>query len=335
MATLKDIADLSKVSTATVSRILNDDPELKVKDETRDSVLKAARELGYQRKRKSASSELVSVGVVQWISSYEEPDDLYYYGLRMSVENYCLENKLNVKRYYKENMNQVYENTDLAGLICIGKFSLKQAADLKKHCRNIVFVDSNPDKNQYSSVVHNFEEATENMLDYLLSKGHTKIGYIGGRELLGATGIEHIDARERTYCSYMASHKEMEFDENHFFVGTFNAETGYHSMKSALSRPSLPTAFMCASDTLAMGAIRALGESDNKEHKKISIVGFNDIPSAKFLNPPLTTTLLDTKYMGEIAVMILKHQIEVGSNTPIKVVCSTKVVERSSVYIND
>lgn len=334
MATLKDIAELSKVSTATVSRILNDDPELKVKDETREAVIGAANQLGYKRKRRQSSINTDTIGIVQWISSYEEEDDFYYSALRMSVENYCLEKRLNVKRYYKENIEDVYENDQLAGLICIGKFSLQQAADFKRHSKNLVFVDSNPDSNKYSSVVHNLESATENSIKYLLSKGHRKIGYIGGRELLGPTKIEYIDARERTFINFCKQHRDIEFNEDHYYYGSFTAETGYVRMKEALAKDDVPTAFVCGSDAVAMGAIRAIGESDQLNGNKISVLGFNDIPTAKFLNPPLTTTMLDTKYMGEMAVLVLQHQIEKHSDTAIKVVCSTKLVERNSVYEN-
>ncbi|UPU39105.1 substrate-binding domain-containing protein [Erysipelothrix sp. Poltava] len=59
--------------------------------------------------------------------------------------------------------------------------------------------------------------------------------------------------------------------------------------------------FVCASDTIAMGALRALGEMKASIPHQISIVGYNDIASAKFFNPPLTTVALDTKYMGELA----------------------------------
>lgn len=332
MATLKDIAQLSKVSTATVSRILNNDPELQVKEETRQAVLDAAESLGYQRRKRNNVQTHKSIGIVQWISSYEEEHDLYYAPLRMAVENYCLEKRLPVKRFYKENIEDVYEDGNLSGLICIGKFSLQQAADFKRLCEHIIFVDSNPDSKKYSSVVHDLELATYNMIEYLLSKGHQHIGYIGGREPLGPTEIEYIDARERAFVRYMKEQEGLQENLKDLYIGTFTAETGYRYMKEALHKELVPTAFVCASDALAMGAIRAIGELGSDLQHPISVVGFNDIPSAKFLNPPLTTMMLDTKYMGEIAVIMLMHQIDTHSNTPIKVVCSTKIIERNSVY---
>lgn len=331
MATLKDIAKLANVSPTTVSRILNEDPRLKVKEQTRELVISTALQLGYHIKRKSLIKEKINIGIVQWISSYDEEDDLYYSGLRQSVENFCITKNLQAIRYYKENINDIFYNDNLSGLICIGKFSDEQVAQFRKHIINIVFVDSNPDSSKYSAVVHNFVEATRNMLEYLLEKGHRRIGYIGGRELLGSNEVEFIDRRERTFIKTMQSHPELIWQENHFYTGAFNAETGYLKMKEALEKDNLPTAFVCGSDALAMGAIRAIGERDDLKDQ-ISIVGFNDIATAKFFNPPLTTTFFDTKYMGEMAVMVIEHQISTGTKTPVKIVCSTKIVERQSVY---
>ena len=72
MATLKDIAKLAKVSTSTVSRILNDDPTLNVKEETREAVLLAAQSLEYNTKSNMINN---SIAIIQWISSEEEEED--------------------------------------------------------------------------------------------------------------------------------------------------------------------------------------------------------------------------------------------------------------------
>ncbi|MDE8256342.1 LacI family DNA-binding transcriptional regulator [Erysipelothrix rhusiopathiae] len=88
MATIKDIALKAHVSQATVSRILNEDPTLSVKDETRDEVFRVAKELNYRIKKKNKKADVLMVGIVQWISSNEEEEDPYYYSLRMSVENF-------------------------------------------------------------------------------------------------------------------------------------------------------------------------------------------------------------------------------------------------------
>ncbi|MEG0416264.1 MAG: LacI family DNA-binding transcriptional regulator [Erysipelothrix sp.] len=332
MATIKDIAKAAGVSNATVSRILNEDKTLSVKDETREEVIRIAKELGYKIKPKKTTQFEMVVGIIQWISSYEEEEDPYYYELRKSVENFCIMNRIMVRKFYMENIQDVFEDDSLIGLICLGKFSLQQANDFSNHCSNLIFVDSNPNKDKYSSVVHDFETATFRTLEYLKDRGHRNVGYIGGREYLGPTKIEYIDKREITYLNFMKNDQEMNFNESFVFTGSFNAMTGYESMLDALKHADCPTAFFCASDTIAMGALRALGEMDKVGGKDISIVGFNDIQTAKFMNPPLTTTRLETKYMGEVAVNMLLLQINSKQSIPLKVVCSTQFVERESVF---
>ncbi|WP_240915984.1 LacI family DNA-binding transcriptional regulator [Erysipelothrix sp. HDW6C] len=318
------------MSPATVSRILNEDPTLSVKEETRQDVLEAALALDYKVKRKSQTNNQISIAIVQWISSYEEEEDPYYFALRKSVESCFISERIHVKRFYKENISDVFEDENIDGIICIGKFSMQQAGDFADHCSNIIFVDSNPDESRFSSVVNDLEHASKSILKHLKDNGHREIGYIGGREFLGPTQIEYVDKRERTFHDVMKQDQEMVYSKQNVYLGTYSANTGYVSMLHALSQNRVPTAFVCASDTIAMGALRAIGEM--KLEGKISIIGYNDIATAKFFNPPLTTVLLDTRYMGEIAASMLQLMIKTHNRMPVKVVLQTKLIERESDY---
>lgn len=332
MATLKDIAKLAEVSAATVSRILNDDATLSVKEETKQKVLAAAKELNYKIKRKVRQDSRLVFGVVQWISSYKEEEDPYYFSLRMSVENYCIAHNIVVRRYYIENISEVFQNDDFDGLICIGKFSLQQAADFERHCPHIVFVDSNPDADKYSSVVSDLNKGMYDVIDYLVSVGHSRVGYIGGQEFLGLSNQIHVDARERAFRSLVKYDERLNTGDMNIYIGDFNAKTGYQSIMRAYESNNMPTAFVCASDTIAMGALSALGELGPKIKRPVSIVGFNDIASSKFLNPPLTTVALDTKYMGELSVNLLQLMLKSPNFIPVKIVCKTVLILRESVF---
>ena len=81
----------------------------------------------------------------------------------------------------------------------MGKFSLQQAQDLSRQFPKIVFVDSNPNGELYSSVVSDLNEACEKAFEYLFKQGHSRIGFIGGQEFLGPTKIPYIDQRTRAY----------------------------------------------------------------------------------------------------------------------------------------
>lgn len=333
MATIKDIAKKAGVSQASVSRILNEDKTLSVKEETRERVISIANELGYKVKKRRHANERVVIGLVQWISSYQEVEDPYYYALRLSVENYFINRKIGVRRYYQENLSDIYDDTFLSGIICMGKFSKQQARDLHASFPNIVFVDSNPDGSKYSCVVSDLDKGTDVIIEYLKSKGHRHIGFIGGQEFLGPTHIPFVDARERAYIKRVEEDSELIGGKNDLYIRNFDGLTGYDMMNKALMKDKVPTAFICASDSIAMGALRALGEMKQRgKNREISVIGYNDIATSKFFNPPLTTLKIDTKYMGEMAGNLMEFMLKTENNIPVKVLCSTRLVERSSVF---
>ncbi len=329
MATMKDVAKKANVSIATVSRILNGDITLNVREETREAVFDAAKKTGYKIKTKKPTID-VALGVVQWISSYEEKEDSYYYNIRMSVENYCVLNNIHVKRFYRENLEDIFIDNELSGLLCIGKFSTALATRLHDKYENIVFIDSNPDATKYNAVYSDFKHGTRMAMDHFVDNNHKRIGYIGGHEYLEThKGELFVDQRERTYLEYMEYHN-LEFYKEDVYIGDFTAEFGYDSMKSILAKDEKPTAVLCGNDVIAIGALSALGESEYDN--QVSVIGFNNIPMAQFYKPPLTTVHIDTKYMGEIACGLLLNLIVDPKATPIKVVCGVQLIVRESVF---
>lgn len=332
MSTIKDVAKLAGVSVATVSRILNNDRTLSVKEETRETVQKAADTLGYKPRISRSINNRKQFAIVQWISASKEETDPYYYNIRMAVENYCISNKIGVSRYYEENLDDLFSNANIHGLICIGKFSLEQAKTFKNFCEYLVFVDSNPDSSLYTSIVNDLEKATLNIIEYLLSKGHNHIGYIGGREYIGSSDELYVDARERTFTKEIESNKKIKSTMSDVYLGDYDAKTGYKFMGEAIDKGNTPSAFICASDTIAMGALSALGAYDETLKEPISVVGFNNISTSKYMSPPLTTVSLDTKYMGETAANLLLHMVKSKNPIPAKMQLSTSLIERKSVY---
>ncbi|MDN6730854.1 MAG: substrate-binding domain-containing protein, partial [Atopostipes suicloacalis] len=128
--------------------------------------------------------------------------------------------------------------------------------------------------------------------------------------------------------------KKIKTKEKDIYIDSFNHQTGYESMMAAYKKGEMPTVFICGSDTIAMGALSALGELDTKLSEKISIISYNNIKSAQYMNPPLTSLSLNTKYMGELAGNLVKHMSSSSHVTPIKVMCATHLVIRESVYDN-
>lgn len=327
MSTIRDIAKKAGVSAATVSRVLNNDITLSVKEETRKKIFDIAKKLNYVPKKRSKLLKN-AIGIVQWISSSQELDDPYYYSLRSEIENYMIMARVQVKRYYKENLEDIYADSFVKGVICIGKFSKKKASDLYKKFKNIVFVDSNPDPSVYTSVESDIEQGAIDIIKYLKDKGHQKIGYIGGEEYTDAGQIP--DIREKTYYNIVKNDPSLIFSPDYVAIDSFTSETGYQGIKKIFNSKSRPTAIICASDTIAIGALRAIDEL-GIDRKEVSIVGFNDINTAKYLNPPLTTVKIDTSLMGKMAAKLILAKMNEDISRPMRLTCTTNIVERSSV----
>jgi LacI family transcriptional regulator len=326
MATIKDIAKKAGVSIATVSRVLNYDSTLSVGDETKKKIFEIAEELSY-KKRPSRKTAYARIGILLWYTEEEELNDLYYMSIRLGIEKRCEQQDIQVVNFYNNIESMKHE--DLQGIIAVGKFSLKQIGELTTITKNVVFVDSNPDENQYDSIVIDFEKATEKILNHFIQKGHTKIGYIGGREVFKDQTAEIEDYREKTFKSYMTEANLL--DERSVYIGTFTVEDGYNLMKKAIHEFSeeLPTAFFAGNDQLAIGALRALHEEKIAVPERVSVIGFNDISVSKYIFPPLTTIKVYTEIMGETAVDTLMERI-MGRQVAKKIIISTNLVLRQS-----
>ena len=128
MATLKDIAKRAGVSSATVSRILNQDETLSVTPQTRERVQEIARELNYKKKF-SPSSKTV-IGIFQWVTLFQELEDPYYQAIRSGIERYCMTENLEIRRAFQSDPDYMNTLRGVQGLICIGKFNDKQIQHL-------------------------------------------------------------------------------------------------------------------------------------------------------------------------------------------------------------
>jgi LacI family transcriptional regulator len=329
MATIKDIAKIAGVSIATVSRVLNYDTTLSVSDETKKRIFEAAEELSY-KKKPTRKPETGKIALLQWYTEKEEMEDLYYMSIRLGVENRCRFLDLPLVKYFHDNYHALKDD-EVQGIIAIGKFSSYQVKELLAITANIVFVDYSPDEEQFDSIVVDFERATEKVLNYFLNKGHKQIGYIGGRETFKDQTSLIVDQRERTFTRYLKEKGQL--NEAFIYNGTFSVNDGYRLMKQAMEEhgDNLPTAFFAGSDSIAIGALRALLEKGIHVPERVSIIGINDISVSKYVFPALSTIKVYTELMGETAVDTLLERIEMeGRKIAKKISIATELIIRNS-----
>ena len=133
MATIKEIADYVGVSSGTVSRVLNNDSKIVVSDETRIQILRVAEELKYKtaKQRKNKSKNIYVVGIVEMFDVAQQLQDPYYLFLRSIVEKQCFQKGIKVVSVFKNGgAYQLFEDTKLNGIICIGKFTEEEVKEL-------------------------------------------------------------------------------------------------------------------------------------------------------------------------------------------------------------
>lgn len=334
MATLRDIAKLAGVSLATVSRVLNHDASLNVSDSTRTRIFEAAEKLGYKtiRQRNKNLSKKIRIGVIHWYSQKEELGDPYYLSIAKGIENECFNRKIDFVSIYKDGdkytSGELDDLNDLDGFIAIGKFSKDDIQEFSTYTKNIVFVDFSPNAKVYDAVVVDIKGATLEVLEHMYNNGHRRIGFIGGREYVGKHKEPLEDERERAYLDFTKG-KNI-YDERNIYIGSFTTEAAYGMMKEAIEKGNLPTVFFVASDSMAMGVIQALYESGLQVPKDVSIASFNDIPTAKYMIPPLSTVRVHTEFMGVTAVGLLLERIKENRNIPKKVILPTEFIIRES-----
>lgn len=336
MATIKDIAKKAKVSIATVSRVLNNDQSLSIKDETRTRVQTAAKSLNYLPTRNRKVRTLIknnqakyNIGIILCQTLEEELADTYFLSIKQGIENECLKQPFishQTFRWKSMNSHDVLNTYD--GLIVVGSLEVETLQTKSNHHHNIVYTN-HPSEPQFDSVVIDFKEASKKAMYHLINKGKKRIGYIGGTERIQSKNkqIKIEDFRLTTYQTVME--KEKLPYNTYCYTGEYTMSDGYKLMKEAILSKDLPEAFFIASDPMAIGAMHALQEYDIKVPKDVAIVSFNDVDLAKYASTPLTTVKVHTEEMGRTSVKLLIDRLN-GREIPLKVIIPTELMIRES-----
>lgn len=320
MATLKEISNLTGLSSATVSRILNNDSTLSVKDETKRKVLEVAEKIGYKISSKINLQEQINFLALFNYSEELEFNDPYYLSIRFAIEEECKILDINLDKIYNSNISSVEKKYD--GILCIGQFNDIQIKKTKKISSNIIFIDSCNNR-EFDCITADLKEISECIVDFFIQCNYKKIGYIGGRDFENV-----LDEREEAFIKYSLLKKVV--DEDNFYVGDFSSSSGYSLAKTMIDNNNLPDALFIANDSIAIGVLKALNENKIEIPNKIAIISINDIPASSFTYPALSTIKIHSDLMGKEAVRILKDKIESNRTMPLKITVPFSLILRET-----
>ncbi|MGG5316666.1 substrate-binding domain-containing protein [Enterococcus sp. AZ072] len=325
MATIRDIAELAGVSPATVSRVLNYDPQISVGLETKHKIFQAAEELNYTKHKKNSKTETTVLRLVQWYDAEEELADLYYLAIRLGIEKRAEELNIQVKR------EALTELTTLktVGTIALGKFDTEQIKQIREVDENLLFVDYDATSEGFDSLVVDFNQSVDSVIDHFVARGHENIGILAGIEHTKQTHQPILDPRLTAFEQKMRRLKL--YKKEYVLQAEFSVEAGKAAMATFLQQHSkLPTALFASSDALAIGAMQAIQETGMSIPENISIIGFNDVSVAKYVSPKLSTIKVETEWMGELAVSTVLELAKECAPVSRKIMLGTKLVLRES-----
>lgn len=327
MATLKDVAALAGVSQATVSRFLNNDPNLSLPESTCSTIMNAVRQLGYEKKNKK-TREQYRVGILHWYTLEQEISDPYYLSLRNGIEAFCSRENMQIVRAFRSDndLEEVFKGIN--GLLCIGKFSREEMESFTRLCPNVIFVDMRTDQLEFNTISFDFKNAMKDIVDRIADCGHRKVAFLTGTETL-KDGSVYPDTRNQ-YFREFARNRNLEF-EKFLRFGSFSRESGFNMTMELCKEAEMPTCILCASDPIAIGALAALTQQGYKVPEDISLVGFDDIEDIRFTVPPLSCVRLDSHVMGEYAGVWMKNMLQHDHPLPCTMKLPCTFVDRGSL----
>lgn len=307
-----DVAKLAGVSRATVSYVLNGHTEgrVPISDETQQRVLDAIEELGYEpdaRAQALRSGNTNTIALIipdlrnphfcEYATGIEEAARAAGYQILLSSTT--------LNDDYAADIFRGMARRRFDGLILVSSFILesKEAqttlARIRRRGLPIVELSYGVD-----SVSVDYRKATEEVMSYLMSLGHRRIGMI-----YGVGGHELAEDRLQPYRASLES-VGIPVDEDLIIECGPTIEDGYQAAKDLLELDPRPTAILAINDLLAMGALRAAVDSGLHVPNDLSLVGYDNIPMANYLVPRLTTVTKDAYELGKKAFDVLLARIQ-------------------------
>lgn len=327
MATIRDIAKLAGVSPATVSRVLNYDQELSVAQETKQRIFEVAEELNYTKHKRVNKVGKSVIRFVQWYDQAEELADLYYLSIRLGIEKKAEELNIQIQR---EALNELSDN-QVSGTIALGKFDAEQIRQLKQLDENLLFVDFDGMKLGVDSLVVDFDQSLDLVIDHFIQQGHQKIGILSGEEKTKHNLQPIEDPRLQAFKKKLT---QLNLYRPEFtLTAAFSMEAGKQAMIEFLANhQERPNALFASSDALAVGAMQAIQAAGLRIPEDIAVVGFNDVSVAKYVSPALSTVKVETEWMGELAVTTILELAKELSPVPRKIMLGTRLIQRDSSH---
>lgn len=331
--TIKDIAKLCNTSVATVSRVINNDP--KVAEQTRQRVLEIIKKYKYVpnvtgrnlRTQKSfkilvLQPTLANQFYTTILEGIKDEANKYGYDVLLGITNQDEEQEL---KYLDMLKMKTVDG-------CISFFNTLSHDKISSLAQHFPFVQCcEPTINaNVSSVVVNNKQAIYEACSEFIKEGHTRIGMISGDY------YKYSELSRESGYREALQENDIEVDEHLIVKHFYRYQDGYEAAEYLMNLENQPTAIICASDSLALGAIKRIGEMGYTVGENVKVIGFDNTSITSFYCPTISSIAQPRYDLGTEAFKLLLEKLKDNNSPYKKIILPHEIIHRESTgYFNN
>ncbi len=331
---IQRISEITGFSTATVSNALN--RKRGVNPETAEKIFETARELGYFSQARTTRQDKIRLlicerGEIVYRNAEQFTDFLM--GVELVAKEYGYEVMLSwATNRDDEAVRQEVKNLSAGLLLYAWGFNRAELKIFEERRLPYVAIGASYPGMPADAVFLGIEDAIHTAVHYLRDKGHVKIGYL--------RSLATFDNLEELQRMYEASMIRLGLKSSLCLAAGSGVEDTEERMRAQLATlgdsrekilAAMPTAFVCESDRIALGMIRALAVYGIRVPEDLSLIGLGDDAYGRYTTPALTTVHFHLREVGEIAARRLIEQMENRDSVYQRVHICSSIIERESV----
>lgn len=327
--TIYDVAREAGVSMATVSRVVNNNPN--VKPQTRKKVFEAIERLGYRPNavaRGLASKKTTTVGVVipdisnpmysEVVRGVEDIANMYHYNMILCNSDKKKEKEIRV-------INTLLEK-QVDGLLFMGGVITDEHIEAFRNSVPIVLCATTDEEKSMPSVDIDHEAAAYDAVKVLIDAGHRNIGMISGNLQDPSNGFARYQGYKRAI-----EEAGIELRESHVRIANYRYESGLETMEYFLKLEDRPTAMFVATDEMAIGCIHAIQDAGLRVPEDISVISVDNSRISSMVRPQLSTVAQPMYDIGAVSMRLLTKLMKKEPVTNSIVVLPHETLQRQSV----
>lgn len=312
--TIKDLARLSGYSLGTVSRVLNNRPN--VSEKARRAVLAVAEEYGFAlnasaqslKQQKSNAVLIVVKGTNNEMFSVMVEE---YQKLFSGTDHPLLVDFIDEAEDEVQRAVQLCRERKPAGVLFLGGTGANFARGFSHIAIPAALVTNGASDLGFSNLSSVFTDdmaGAESAVDYLIRSGHRKIAVLGGDRELSDTSRARFEG-----CRLAFRKNSLVFDEAMYRTVRYNCESGYEAMASVLEASCGVTAVFAMSDVIAIGAMRCAADRGLRVPEDLSVIGYDGLKIGSYYVPRLTTVEQDTEKLARYSFDLLIDCMDNGA----------------------